>query len=293
VRIATLNMLNAPATLTERNQVLDKELARLNPVLLAAQEVLRDPDDPDAVHPEIVESMGKAGLVHAVLGRPGEGHAPGEPGGSPLVIRHSVAVFYREDSLKLVDSGVFDFGISSFTRFQPPGAAWAVFRRLDAPDSPAVVLFSAHFAWGGDAGYERLESARRVEAHASHLARIYPGSKIFLGGDLNETPDSDTLRYLRGLTAVVPGAYWIDTWEWLNEGEPGHTQIPTSEYAIATALVVGIKNPSLMPKRRLDYLMVRGWEYGGLGEAPTVETWGVSGGRYASDHLGLVLSVEF
>jgi endonuclease/exonuclease/phosphatase family metal-dependent hydrolase len=65
-----------------------------------------------------------------------------------------------------------------------------------------------------------------------------------------------------------------------------------SEYAIATALVVGIKNPALLPARRLDYLLVRGWQYTGLGDSPSIETWGTHDGRYASDHLGLVLSVD-
>ena len=101
------------------------------------------------------------------------------------------------------------------------------------------------------------------------------------------------MRFLRGETLLEPGEFWIDAWDWLNHGDPGFTQHPSSEYAAQTARGVGIADSSTLPNRRIDYVMIRGWSYAALGPQPEMTLWGGPDVNPVSDHLGMKLSFDF
>lgn len=274
VVIATLNLLNTASSITARIPALRSELARVQPGIFCAQEVLHD--GTSGIRSDLVEVLSANGLSRAGLGR-----ATRQSSGN--------AVFYRADLYELLESGSIEFGSTANVRAFTPDAVFSVLKPLDT-DVPVIVAISCHFGWGGDNGAERLAAAKRVESFAAHLTTRYVGALTFVVGDFNDTPNGDTLRYLRGETAVAPGAFYIDAWTWLRPTEIGYTQDPLTEYAVATAASIGIEDTSLFPKRRIDYIMVRGWAYANIGLNPSIEQWGHSDLGYVSDHMGLVLT---
>ena len=275
---ATLNLLNARASLDERLPLLAAELDRLKPQVLVLQELILD----DGGQPidEIRAVVNGAGLVFASVGERTPGWAEA----------FASAVVYDPRVFTVAERGVVRQPSAANFRFGGPHIPFAVLRRLGTGQH--LVAFSAHLAWGGENGLRRLEAAKAIEEYAADIAARYSGAVTVVAGDLNELPPGEALRYLRGETGHLPGAFYIDAWTWLRPGEAGITQHPTSKYAAETARSVGIKRPELLPKRRLDYVLLRGWLYGALGENPTIDLWGDAPEGPVSDHLGLVFSFE-
>ena len=281
--IATINALNGIASLDERVPILATEIERIQPDILCLQETLHVPGFNGQLEPRIGLVFDNANLSLAVLSRSMENFLP---------ILSSTAIAYRPETLDLIENGTIKFGDTPYFRFPTPDVAYAVLRTR-CPESPRdIIVFSAHLAWGGENGGERLSAVKRIEGFAAHLAARYPDAPVFLAGDFNETPTGAAIRYLTGNSEAVPGAFWIDAWRWLKGDEPGITQFPTSKYAAATALRNGIENPATLPERRLDYIMVRSWAYGKLGANPQIDLWGSTADGDVSDHLGLALRFD-
>ena len=280
--IASINLLNSYASIEERLPRLADHLAAERPTIFAGQEVLIEPGTRDGVFLSIREAMDAAGLSLAVAG------ATSSEG------RSGNAIWYRQDQLRLVSVGALDALPEHALNKQPAETVFAVFEPVDG--SATLVLFSVHLAWGAEHGAVRLRSVRAIEAKAAELTETHPGAVIIVTGDFNARPRTAAMQYLRGETAIEPGTFWIDAWEWLNPGEAGVTQIPSSKYAAQTALSSGIRDSSLIPDQRIDYLMIRGWSYARLGSAPRMTLWGAAGfGELSgdvSDHLGLQLAFD-
>jgi endonuclease/exonuclease/phosphatase family metal-dependent hydrolase len=148
---------------------------------------------------------------------------------------------------------------------------------------------SAHFPWGANNEGLRLAQAYRIEDSID--ADHDQGSRVtVLAGDLNCLPQSATMRYLTGLDPRDDGTstLWVDAWDLCGTGD-GSTVSPANPLAATTARMVGIMEPSMLPDRRIDYVMVRGWVYGNVGCPVAVEVWGAdSGTKWPSDHYAVV-----
>lgn len=179
-------------------------------------------------------------------------------------------------------------------RMQRAAGAWL----LTAAQRP-FLLISAHLEWGGAAESLRLEQARAinavVEAELTRCPVEGTAPIAVWGGDFNTTPDADMLRYLRG-QGVFEGesTYWIDVWREFSSGA-GYTNVPAENaLAVRTALEVGIEDPGMLPPRRIDYLLVRGWAWGRPGCPLSVELRGqqdLTGAGPASDHYAVVATL--
>ena len=116
--------------------------------------------------------------------------------------------------------------------------------------------------------------AERVKA----LAPI-SGFPPIVVGDFNATPDSDEIRYMKGLCSLGgPSAYFADTFGMVGAG-PGITftgQIPLP--AICESL-----------DRRIDYVFVRGPDARGRGEPLSAQVCfnRAVGGVLPRDHYGV------
>jgi endonuclease/exonuclease/phosphatase family metal-dependent hydrolase len=130
-----------------------------------------------------------------------------------------------------------------------------------------IDVFNTHFSLGARA---RVLNARETY---SFISRHSPGPAI-LFGDLNAKPDTEPLCFLRGETPLDGiTANLVDCWTEMHANDPGFT------YA------------SFDPYHRIDYALARNLE----GRLRLVEIVGqeATDGVYASDHLGIVVDLEW
>lgn len=151
---------------------------------------------------------------------------------------------------------------------------------------------STHLAWGSLNEALRLEQARWLSAYFDTLLGVSETeAPAVLCGDTNAWPDSDSMRYLRGRTAIAPAALWTDAWDHpLDRSDNGATSSATNPYAVHTALTMrkgrdAVLDATLLPERRIDYIFSRGWRHGRV-FSPTNTT--VVRDPLMSDHFALV-----
>ena len=153
---------------------------------------------------------------------------------------------------------------------------------LDAPFGQ-VPVFVTHLNWRLSEGHVREIQIRFV---TDAIARLCPPDTTFppiLMGDLNAEPDSDEMRFLRGLTSLRGrSVYFSDAWAHAGQG-PGITFARRNPFAAMNH----------EPDRRIDYILVRGPDDRGRG-LPTeahVSFDAPHEGCFASDHFGVVATI--
>lgn len=124
---------------------------------------------------------------------------------------------------------------------------------------------------------------------AQAVERLAAGRHVVLAGDLDATPESATIRYLRGRQSLgATSVHYVDAWAAAHPGEPGLTLTPDNP------LVPEGSGATAEEPRRIDYVLVRA---GATGPSLRVErcerifTEPVDG-VWASDHFGLVADLE-
>lgn len=152
-------------------------------------------------------------------------------------------------------------------------------------------LISSHLSWGSFAEPKRLQEVENIEKLATALEKATPGSTTLLGGDLNAIPQSRAVNFLKGNDVSLDGltsTLWVDAHSSI--GAP-HNAITTdhavNELGRETAMSIGIKNPSYIPKRQIDYIMSRGWIYGKTGTPLSFDYLSHPEGLTLSDHNGI------
>jgi endonuclease/exonuclease/phosphatase family metal-dependent hydrolase len=159
---------------------------------------------------------------------------------------------------------------------------------VDAPFGP-VTFFSTHLSWRFDEGALRMRQVMAI-ARAVDRRRDSEGYPTILVGDFNAEPESDEIRFLRGLhTRDGVSTYFIDAF-----AEAGSGDGATFSHRNAFAAAVG------EPDRRIDYVFVRGRDPRALGKplrarvafdeklAATSSTDAV----FPSDHFGVVADLR-
>jgi endonuclease/exonuclease/phosphatase family metal-dependent hydrolase len=136
---------------------------------------------------------------------------------------------------------------------------------LDTIAGPLLVI-SAHLAWGGSNEHQRLSQAKHIVNWVDECLGPDDTDAAIIAGDFNALPDSDTLRWLTGKSAVAPGTLWTDAWE-RNTGGDGATSSSQNSYAIHTSLTyaterAAVLDATLLPDRRIDFILSRGWRNG-------------------------------
>jgi endonuclease/exonuclease/phosphatase family metal-dependent hydrolase len=293
IKVATWNILNTNFEVERRSIQIAKEIAPFDIVLL--QEVVFEKESSTAQ-----DIANRSGLSLVMVNAGIKAHHEHDYG---------TAVLSR---LPIVERFLIETG---FTKEKFPNKvehthyAGAV---LISPSGRHIIVGSVHLPWGAVEA-RRLEHARAVEVQLQEIASKYPSDSIILiGGDFNSPAESDTLRYLKGLSSFTfaqsakdiedkvdpndrKSTFWVDAWEAVGKG-PGHTFDPHMGNAniVNTARLVGIKASNQLLPRRIDYLMIRGWAYGKEGSPLSIAYLGKEpdgGGLHASDHLGLVAAI--
>lgn len=165
---------------------------------------------------------------------------------------------------------------------------------LRAPNGRVIFVCSVHLPWGAHNEVRRLEHSLALDLQITEIMKTLPADSIsILAGDFNTNTYSESLRFLQGQTAYRnKSTFWVDLWAAKGEG-PGFTFDPTvnNPNLNETAHRSGIISPDLMPPRRLDFLLLKGWVFGRAGSPLSAGLLGDkpnSNNDFASDHFGVV-----
>ena len=157
-------------------------------------------------------------------------------------------------------------------------------------------IMTTHLAWGGMSEWARVRQVKEIESIASAKASEYAKEEIVqvVTGDFNTNPNNDSIRYLKGLSDSTPGAFWLDAWELSGDGSEGYTSTPDNPMAVSIAKKFNnVTRTDLLPKRRIDFILIRGWQYGMPGYPLSTKVLGAnevsifSSETYPSDHYGV------
>jgi endonuclease/exonuclease/phosphatase family metal-dependent hydrolase len=257
-RVATLNIWHRGGPWLERLPLIREGLAALDADVIGLQEVLAFKDLPSQAD-EIA-----AGTGWHVAYAPAWTVGGGLTFGNAIVSRHP-----------LRDVEVLPLPT-------PPGldTRSVAFARVDAPHGPMPV-FVTHLTHQLHLGHVRCAQVRALADHVATHAPIAGPPPVLLG-DFNAEPDSDEMRFLRGLTPLGgKSVYFADAWG-TGDG-PGYTYDRRNDYAAR----------SHEPSRRLDYVLVRGPDRKLRGEplAARLAFDRAVGGVWPSDHFAVVADI--
>ncbi|MEZ4225553.1 MAG: endonuclease/exonuclease/phosphatase family protein [Polyangiaceae bacterium] len=264
LRIATLNIWNKSGPWLRRLELIRSELARSRLNVLGLQEVLRM-DRGGVVTDETCQATEIGGaLGYQVAYGAAADYGGGLHFGNALLSRHPI-VSSRTLPLPGRESGE--------TRS-------LLYALVDSPFGQLPV-FVTHLNWKLHHGNYRLAQVKFIVEQIFELCPI-DETKLppVLMGDFNADPDSDEIRYLRGL-ATLDGSsvYFADAWSYGGDGTPGYTFDRKNAFAALAH----------EPPRRIDYIFSRGPDRSFRGEPLTTRLafCDEAGGIWPSDHFGL------
>lgn len=274
LRVATINVWNKGGPWLERLPLIRAELERLQPEIVALQEVLRFEASPSGpATPALTTSNDQATEIADGLG---------------YHLAYSVAADYG-NGLKFGNALLSKYPIAAQQDFRLPGSESGETRSLlyalcETPHG-ALPAFCTHLNWKFHHGSVRQQQVAFI---AERIAEISPIADAqlppVLMGDFNATPDTDEIRFLTGAHAIGgKTVYFADAWVFAGEG-PGYTFDRSNAYAAKAR----------EPSRRIDYVFVRGPDRQFRGEPLHAElafhaAVGEGAARvWPSDHFGVV-----
>ncbi|GAB4586339.1 endonuclease/exonuclease/phosphatase family protein [Nocardia sp. IFM 10818] len=268
LRIVTINVQNREGD-KRRLELLNQELRRLEPDLVALQEVVDD-----GHLDELLEGTGLHG-THQSAGLPYTPPFVGRYGGNAVASRwphHIVEV------LDLRVAGAADV----------PWCTVAV--KVPLPEVGEVLFISATAAWRLDDEAVREQQALALtDLDARHRTDL----PTIIAGDFNAEPDAASIRYLTGRQSLSGrSVHYHDAWEIAGDG-PGHTW--SVDNANAAALFDQIvRQPG--HRRRLDYVFTGSWHAHPRARcavrAARLAFDEPVDGVWPSDHYGVVVDVD-
>ena len=257
-RAATLNIWSRFGPWEERLIGLREGLRTLAPDVIGMQEVLRLPDFDQA-------KLVSDGMDYEIAwGMSSENH--GFPTGNAILSKWPIA---RSEVIALPDGG------SDEQRS-------VVFAELDSPFGK-IPVFCTHLNWKLHHGHVRLMQVKAIAEAVQRLAPI-AGFPPVVVGDFNAEPDSDEIRYMRGLTGLGgPCVYFADSFGVAGDGTPGATFSKRNPFA----------EPLREPERRIDYIFVRGPDDSQRGEPRDARVCFDEpyDGTFPTDHFGVIATI--
>lgn len=259
LRVGTLNIWNRLGPWEERLPAIREAVAAESVDVLFLQEVVR------------LDGFDQAELV-------AEGH-----GYSIVYGRHTAARLPIGNAV-LSRFPVLRHEVFDLPTGDTPERRTVVHALLDAPFGKLPV-FDTHLNWRFDEGHVRELQVRFVADLIQRLCADEAWYPPVLAGDFNAEPDSDEIRFLRGLTSL--GAprrvYFADAFAAAGEG-PGVTFARRNPFAAQLH----------EPDRRVDYVFVRGHDerFRGTPLEAHVAFDTPRAGVFPSDHFGVVATLS-
>jgi endonuclease/exonuclease/phosphatase family metal-dependent hydrolase len=272
--IATLNIWNKAGPYAQRVGLIRAELERLRPDVLGLQEVLRLMRDGEPVlTPEADQATEIAhDLGYEIAYAPAADYGGGLAFGNAVLSRHPI-LRARTFGLPSCDSGE---------------SRSLLYALIETPHGELPV-FVTHLNWKLHHGSVRVEQVKFIVERIFELAPVDERRlPALLMGDLNAEPDSDEIRYLRGLkTLDGRSVYFADSWLYAGDGGQGATFDRRNRFA-----ALAHEFP-----RRIDYIFVRGPDRKLRGEPLSTRlAWATpeasaEGEIWPSDHFGLITEI--
>jgi endonuclease/exonuclease/phosphatase family metal-dependent hydrolase len=271
VRVMTLNVWNREGD-PRRLEVINRELHRLRPDLLALQEVVDGPGT--RMVDELVEGLGLQATHQADV----QAYAPpfsDRYGGSAVATRWPHR-FVEALDLRLADAA---------------GVPWATLAvAVQLPDEGELLFIGATASWRRNEEAAREQQAVAItELDARHRREL----PTVIAGDFNAGPDAASIRYLCGRQSLAGRSVcYHDAWAVVGEG-PGRTWTVDNPNARLGADQI-IRQPGY--RSRFDYVFVGSWEAHPKAHA-LVQTARLAfdqaiDGVWASDHFGVVVDLD-
>lgn len=259
-RVVTANIWNRGGPWLERLPLLRAGLLDLDPDVVGLQEVLAMPGQPSQAD-EIF-----AGTGWHIYNAPAWHLGGGLTFGNAIASKHRL---HDTETIALPTPAGLD------TRS-------IAFARVDAPHGPMPV-FVTHLTVQAHLGHVRCQQVK-VLAHAVAGRAPIEGPPPVVIGDMNAAPDSDEMRYMRGLTGLGGDCvYFADCWIVAGDGSPGLTYDRANPYALR----------SREPSQRIDYIFVRGPDRNLRGEpiSARLALDTPTNGVWPSDHHAVVAEI--
>ena len=289
LRVATLNIWNRGGPWPDRLRLIREQLRALDPDVLGLQEVLRTVSAGQDPHGMWVADA-------AASDEPSTDQASAIAGATHPHIAYAAAMDYG-GGLLFGNAVASKYPILETKAYELPGketgeARALVYALIDHPGGN-LPIFVTHLNWKLHHGSVR---ARQVVAICECIRELSPVDHRerlppVLMGDFNAEPDSDEMRYMRGLASIGgQTVYFADAWIYGGDGTPGYTFDRKNRFAALAH----------EPPRRIDYIYVRGPDSKLRGEplrtrlAFSTREETPDGDVWPSDHFGLVtdLTVE-
>lgn len=192
-------------------------------------------------------------------------------------------------ALRVIAAGSIDLGTPGCQRNL---ADYAV---VEAPPGQALVVVSAHLAWGGDKKRTRLAQMTAVDGHLRELMDRYQDRDpiAVLAGDFNTLDQRHNPLPWRAGCRCRRRLHLLDRGvrRGRESGGSCHGGIRHTGRSRRPG-GVGIEFPELLPDRRIDYVWTYGWAYGRPGCPVAMQRSFTDTTRYGypvSDHYGLTV----
>lgn len=269
LRVVTLNLWGEQGPLEQRLRLCIDQLAELSPDVVALQEVRQIPDRLPNTAQTLASALGLS-FVFAPATDWGGGTE-----GLAILSRHPIGQHQRHE----------------LPQVRPDERRVLLWAEVTTPHGP-VLAATTHLHYRMTDGMAREEQVEAVDRLLKEAAQRLPsGPKLtVLMGDFNATPDSDELRFLRGLHSLAGRrTYFQDAFLCASDG-------PTGE-----GFTWSRRNPYtqrlrfLQNDRRLDYIFVSPPSRDGRGvvhscrivlDRPSPD------GVFPSDHFGLFAELQ-
>jgi endonuclease/exonuclease/phosphatase family metal-dependent hydrolase len=263
LRVATLNIWNRFGPWEERLAAIRAGVGALAPDLLGLQEVVRlDPGDGDGLDQATAIAQGFG--YHIAYARAHDERWFGNAALSRWPIG-------RTHILELPRGGTDERRTLLFAEVASPFGA--------------IPFFVTHLNWKFDDGHVRAAQLREIVLYMESFAKV-DGFPAVLVGDMNAEPESDEMRYLRGLTSPAGErrVYFQDAFALAGDGSSGITYARRNPFAA----------PLREPDRRIDYVLVRGRDDRHLGEPVEAAVCFDQpiDGTFPSDHFGVMATLR-
>jgi endonuclease/exonuclease/phosphatase family metal-dependent hydrolase len=257
VRFVTLNLWGFEAPLERRLALVAEGLTALAPDVVALQEVREAPGRPNTAE-LLARATGYQHLFAPAVAFQG-GHE-----GLALLAR---APFAEHAALELPHAQPEERRILLSARL---GDCW---------------VHTTHLNYRLQHGRQREDQVIAIDAALA--GRGGPAPQVLMG-DFNARPESDEMRFLRGLTTLQGRrTHYQDAWERLHPAEPGWTWAAANPHTAPLAF--------LERDRRLDYVYVTPQRKDGRGrvlDCRIVLDRPGADGVYPSDHFGVLAEVQ-
>jgi endonuclease/exonuclease/phosphatase family metal-dependent hydrolase len=271
LRVLTLNVENVEGD-PRRTKAINTEIRRIDPDLVALQEVIADPDR--AQLDELLADTALRGTHQADA----MSYTP------PFADRYggtAVASRWPHTTVEGLDMRVAGAA-------DVPWCTLAVTVRV--PDAGELLFIGTTAAWRLDAEAVREEQAVALTDLDARHRRALP---TVIAGDFNAAPDAASIRYLRGLQSLGGrSVHYHDAWEIAGAG-PGYTWTVDNPNTRDVVDAV-VRQPQ--HRRRIDYVFIGSWHqhrsaYCQVRSAAVAFDQPIDG-VWASDHYGVVVDVE-